>query len=384
MKIGFVYDMIYPYSKGGAEKRFHHLASRLAQEHEVHWVGLKLWQGPSTIVTESGVTLHGVLPAPGRMYTESGRRSIVEAIWFGMVLLQWPGLRNMDVIDCSSFPFFGIFPSRALSCVGRAAMVTTWHEFWGDYWKDYAPKFAFAGKLVERLALSCSPTVISVSQFTRDRLVRAGLDASRISVVPNGIDLDAVEQADPITDGPDVLFVGRLIREKRVDALLEALSTEPLKSLGATCWIIGDGPEAGSLKQLAHQCGLDSRVRFDSWIPEEQVYGAMKSARTLALLSEREGFGMVALEAMACGTPVVVSTGPNSAAPDLVQSGETGYVVPCEAEALSHAIASIVSSPERRCQMGARGRDTAKHYGWDLVTAQAETVYGKAAGNGHV
>jgi glycosyltransferase involved in cell wall biosynthesis len=380
MKIGFVYDMIYPYSKGGAEKRFYHLASRLAERHEVHWVGLKLWQGPRTIVTESGVILHGVAAAPGRMYVDGGRRSILEPVWFGTALFQWTGLRNMDVIDCSSFPFFSIFSSKTLALLGRVPLVTTWHEFWGDYWKQYAPRVAFIGRLVERLALSCSGTVISVSQYTRDKLIQAGLKDSKVSVVPNGIDLEAIDRADAVPDGPDVLFVGRLIPEKRVAALLEALSTEPLRGLGATCRVIGDGPEAERLKGLANERGLASRVRFDAWVPEEEVYGAMKSAKVVTLLSEREGFGMVVLEAMACGTPTVVSTGTNSAAPDLVQSGETGYVVPCEPQALSQAIASIIGSPERRSQMGGRGKGMAKLYGWDHVTKQAEAVYEAAAG----
>ena len=182
MKIGFVYDMIYPYSKGGAEKRFHNLASRLAQRHEVHWVGLKLWEGPSTIVTESGVTLHGVWRPPGRVYVDQGRRALLEPVWFGFALLQWPGLRNMDVIDCSSFPYFSTFSARALALLGRKPLVMTWHEFWDDYWKEYAPKVAPIGKVVERMALSCSTKLIAVSEHTRERIASTGLTQAEVAI----------------------------------------------------------------------------------------------------------------------------------------------------------------------------------------------------------
>jgi glycosyltransferase involved in cell wall biosynthesis len=304
MKIGFVYDMIYPFSKGGAEKRFYHLARRLAQRHEVHWVGIKLWDGPSTIVTEDGVTLHGVVRPPGRMYDETGHRTLLEPVWFGVTLFQWPGLRGMDAIDCSSFPFFSTFSARALAALGGVPLVVTWHEFWGDYWREYAPRVAPVGMLVERLAISLSKTAISVSEHTRDKLVGAGMPPGCVTVVPNGIDLAAIQGVAPLPRGPDVLFVGRLIADKRVPVLLRALAEGPLAQ--ATCWIIGDGPEAGMLRQMAEGLGIGSRVTFQSWMPEEQVYGAMKSAGAVALPSEREGFGMVVLEAMACGTPVVV------------------------------------------------------------------------------
>ncbi len=379
MRIGFVYDMVYPYSKGGGEKRYYELASRLARDHEVHWVGSKLWDGPSERVDESGVRLHGVLKAPGRMYVEGGRRSLLQPLWFGLALHQWPGLARMDVIDCCAFPFFSTFPTKALALLTRKPLVATWHEFWGDYWQEYAPRVARVGKAVERLTLRCADSVMTVSEHTRRKLVGAGLPPSRVSVVPNGINCAAIDRAAPLPCGPDVLFVGRLIREKGVDVLLEALSAPPLARLGATCWIVGDGAEGPRLRALAARLGLDCRVKFVRWLPEEQVYGAMKSAGVLALLSEREGFGMVVLEAMACGTPVVVSDGKNSAAPDLVRHGDTGYVLPREPQAIAEAMAGILGSQERREAMGHAARQAALGYDWDLVARQAEEVYVKVA-----
>ena len=380
MKIGFVYDMIYPFSKGGAEKRIYHLASRLATRHEVHCVGLKQWEGPSTVVTDAGVTLHGVRRPPGRVYVDHGRRALLEPVWFGVALFQWMGLRNMDLIDCSSFPYFSTFSARALAILGRKPLVTTWHEFWGDYWNQYAPRVAPIGRVVEKMAVWCSMTVVAVSEHTRQKLINTGLKTEQVSVIPNGIDMKAIERAEPLLDAPDILFVGRLIREKKVGELLEALSRQPLDHLGATCWIVGEGSDREYLQRRVTELGLGSRVSFVSWMPEEQVYGAMKGAKVVALLSEREGFGMVVLEAMACGTPVVVASGRHTAAPDLVRSGENGYVVPCEPQAVSEALASIITSPGLRASLGARGKERAVRFDWDLITEHAEAVYLRAAG----
>ena len=182
--------------------------------------------------------------------------------------------------------------------------------------------------------------------------------------------------------GPDVLFVGRLIPEKGGSTLLRAMAEAPLKASNTSCWIVGDGPELDNLKQMSSQLGLGSRVKFKAWMKEEEIYGAMKSAKVVVLPSRREGFGMVVLEAMACGTPVVVTLGENSAAPDLVQSGKTGLVVPNDPRPLSHAIASIVSSPQLRTTMGSNAQEFARGYDWELIANQAETVYLKAIESG--
>lgn len=380
MKIGFVYDMIYPFSKGGAEKRFYHLARRLAQRHEVHWVGLKLWDGPATMVTEDGITLHGVARPPGKFYVGDGRRALLEPAWFGAALLQWPGLRKMDIIDCSSFPFFSVFSTRGLATLGGAHVVVTWHEVWGDYWKQYAGRVAPVGRLIERAVMRLTPRAVAVSRFTSDKLVEAGVSADRVSIIPNGIDLTLIDAAQPQRTGPDVLFMGRLIREKRVDLLLKALAEEPLARIRATCWIVGQGADLPVLQRMASGLGLDGRVTFISWLPEDQVYATMKSAKTIALLSEREGFGMVVLEAMACGTPAVVASGKISAAPDLVSPGETGYVTVPEPWAVSQAIARIVSTPDLRASMGQLAKRRAAAFDWAEITRQTESLYENTVG----
>lgn len=380
MKIGFVYDMIYPYSTGGAERRYHFLASALAKKHEVHWVGLKLWDGPSTIVTDEGITLHGVIKPPGPIYDSRGYRTLIEPPWFGAALFQWPGLRKMDVIDCSSFPYFNIFTARALTAFSQSKLVVTWHEHWGDYWKTYAGKAALAGKLIEKLAVKLTPHAISVSEHTRDKLLRSGLTEDRVTLIPNGLSAEAITAANPLQDGPDILFAGRLIQEKRVDVLLRALASDKLKSTNSVAWIVGKGSESEYLKRLAGELGLGDRVKFHDWLGEEQLYGAMKSASAFALLSEREGFGMVVLESMAAGTPVVVARGANSAAPDLVTDGIDGYVVNANPESVAEALSKLVSDPITSARMGASGRIKAAKYGWDEIVDQSERLYLSLAG----
>src|SRR6056297_1579194 len=103
MKIAFVYDAVYPWEKGGAQKRIWELACRLAADHDVHLYGMHYWDGPATIERE-GVTLHGVCE-PKELYV-NGRRSIPQALSFAANLA--PALlgEEFDIIDCQEFPYF--------------------------------------------------------------------------------------------------------------------------------------------------------------------------------------------------------------------------------------------------------------------------------------
>jgi len=97
VRIAYVYDAVHPWVTGGVEKRLWELSTRLADEHDVHWYGLKYWDGPA-VREESGVTLHGVDDPPADLYTD-GRRSIPEALSFAGKVARPLANEEFDVID---------------------------------------------------------------------------------------------------------------------------------------------------------------------------------------------------------------------------------------------------------------------------------------------
>ena len=134
MKIAYVHDVIYPFVKGGAEKRVMEIATRLAARgHDVHIFGMKYWDGEDVIERE-GVHLHGVC-ASQDLYVD-GKRSIKTSVYFS-----WKLLRSLegdfDVIDAQEFPYFPCFSAKLFSILKRTPLVITWHEVWGDYWREY-------------------------------------------------------------------------------------------------------------------------------------------------------------------------------------------------------------------------------------------------------
>jgi glycosyltransferase involved in cell wall biosynthesis len=372
MKIAFVYDAVYPWVKGGAEKRIYELGKRLAAEgNEVHIFGVKWWDG-SEVIENEGMVLHGVCE-PLELYV-NGRRSIAEAIIFSIKLLPHLFRERFDVIDTSAFPYFSCFAVKLISIFRRTPMVITWHEVWEDYWYEYLGAKGFFGRLVEHLVSKLTHTSIAVSSLTKKNLVSLGVNSENIQIVPNGIDLKKIAEISLSPDECDIIFVGRLIKEKNVDVLLEAVGYVKETLPDVKCHIRGDGPENGRLVGLAAELGLLDNVRFSGFMEYDEVIACIKSSKLLALPSSREGFGMVVLEAFACGVPVITVKGERNAAYELVNE-KTGSVVNLDARELGKAICTLIRDGALREKMAAFTKDAAKEFDWDKIAQQLSCFY---------
>lgn len=370
MQIAYVYDAVYPYVTGGVEKRVREVSTRLAARgHEVHLYGMKFWDGPGT-VEEDGVVLHGVC-APMPLYA-GGRRSVVQAMRFGQAVLLPLCASGADIIDCQNFPYFSCIPARVAASAGKIPLVITWHEVWGEYWREYLGRKGVVGKAVERFVATLPDRHVAVSPSTASALATLGVREG-VDIVPNGIDLARIAAVPPSAETTDVVFVGRLIREKHADLLVDALALvrDEVPDLGAV--IVGDGPERAAVERRAHDLGLDRAVTFAGVLPDHaSVIAAMKASKVFVLPSTREGFGIAALEALACGLPVVTVDHPANAVCDLVKDGVNGFCCGLSADEIARAVVTA-------CDEGVRMRQactaTAGRYGWERVAAEVEAVY---------
>jgi len=367
LRIAFVYDAVYPYVKGGAEKRYWELAKRLSKKHEVHIYGMKFWNGDD-IIKRGGVYFHGVCE-PVNLYTKGGRRSIWQAVYFALRLFPVLMKEKFDVIDCGNFPFFHCFTTYLVSSIKKTPLIVTWHEYWGGYWYEYLGALGFFGSIVERLATKIGDKVIAVSRLTENKLEENGVDSSRMIVIPNGIDMDLIKRIKPSKKGYDVLFVGRLIKDKNVDILVKAVA----KTSNIRCGIIGKGPEEESLKKMAYDLGLSKRIDFLGFLESDrEVYSYMKSSKVLALPSTREGFGIAALEANACGIPVVTTRHENNAVLELIKEGVNGFVIEGDADSYSKKFEEVINIHKDLSQKCIK---EARLYEWGRLTKKIEGVY---------
>lgn len=372
MRIVYVTDVVYPYVKGGAEKRIHELSRRMASMgHEVHVFSVKWWEGPE-VFKEYGVTYHGVCRK--RDLYVGGRRSIAEAIWFSLHLLGPLSKERFDVIDCNQHPYFSTITCKAVSLISGSRLYVTWHELWGSYWYEYLGIMGVFGRIVEKITLMLPEKIIAVSQRTADDLTGDGIRPEKIKMVSNGIPYERIRQTSPAKETCDVVYAGRLISDKNVDVLLRACALL-LVSREIRLAIFGEGPEKASLERLARELKIDGHAEFGGFLAEEELMARMKSAKLFVLPSTREGFSITTLEALACGLPVITVNGLKNHAKGLLEDGKTGLIVDLDEKAMSDAITGLLSDDDRRKAMSAACVAAASRYDWDRLVDELEQVY---------
>jgi glycosyltransferase involved in cell wall biosynthesis len=369
MRIAFVYDAVYPFVPGGVERRIYELSRRLASRgHDVHAYGMKFWEGEATL-TRDGVTLHGIC-RPFPLY-RNGKRSIFPALYFGGSVFSALLKERFDVIDCQQFPYTSALAALISRYFNRSPLIMTWHEFWGDYWYEYLGLAGSAGKALEAVISRSNTPTVAVSPLPLNSLKTIRADRI-IRLIPNGINLKEIQETPPSEQSSDIIFAGRLIKEKHVDLIIEALALVKERRPDIQCRIIGDGPERQSLEKKTALLGLLANVVFTGKVAGgKEVIALMKASKVFAIPSTREGFGISALEAMACGLPVVTSSDPMNAIGLLVDE-KCGAVCDPDPRDLAEKLEKMLISAGKN---SGYCRRKAEAYDWEEITTSLEHYY---------
>ena len=369
MKIAFVYDVIYPYVKGGVEKRVWELATRLTSRgHDVHLFGMKFWDGEEILIRE-GVFLHGVCPAQ-KLYF-GGRRTIWQALYFSIHLVSPLLKERFDIIDCQQFPYFSCFSAKFFSETKKIPLVITWHEVWGDYWYEYLGWKGFVWKTSERLVARLTSENIAVSKTTAKNLNNLGV-CHEITIIPNGIDLTKLRSISPSPESWDIIFVGRLIKEKHAEMLIHAVELLLHEFPDIRVLIIGEGPEYLKLKHLIDEKKMNDSIHLCGFYPNhDDLIAQLKSSKVFVLPSTREGFGISALEALACGIPVVTIDHPANAIRDLITENN-GFLCSLSPQDLADKIyIALQHYPEMKTSCF----ESVVSFDWNSIILDIETYY---------
>lgn len=369
--VAMVSDAIHPYHRGGKEIRYYMLSHRLSEWADVRLYTMKWWPGPKTI-HDGPVELRALcrhLP----LYA-GGRRSIPQAIWFALSCLQllW---HRFDVLEADHMPYLQIIPLRLVAWIRRKRLVVTWHEVWGaEYWQDYAGQAGRVGAVVERIAMHLPDEILAASPNTGERLREVlGADAP-VTVAPNGVDLTEINATTAASDRYDLITVGRLLDHKRVDLLLRAIAA--LKSRGrvVNALVVGSGPHEQALRLQAAELDVTNAVTFKTDVTDQgELYGLLKGARVFVAPSEREGFGIAVLEAIACGLHVVTTSAPDNLAQHLVRESARGRVCDPDVDSLARAIDAeldLVGGSEGELPSSTRRVEPwVRQYDWATIAA---------------
>jgi glycosyltransferase involved in cell wall biosynthesis len=326
VRICIVYDCLFPWTVGGAERWYRNLAERLADDgHEVTYLTLRQWDRDAD-ASYAGVQVRAVGPRMA-LYTVP-RRRILPPLVFGAGVL-WHLLRHgrrYDVVHTASFPYFSLLAAGILRRPSGYALVVDWHEVWSrDYWREYLGRFGGAvGHAVQRACMRFAQRAFCFSRLHRDRLLAGGVNGE-VTVLEGEYEGD-LAPPEPVPAESVAVFAGRHIPEKRAPAVVPAVGCARARVPELRGVVFGDGPERGAVLQAIERERLQDVVRAPGFVDFAEVDAALRSALCMVLPSSREGYGLVVVEASARGTPSIVVRGPDNAAVELVHDGENGVV----------------------------------------------------------
>lgn len=377
MKIAYISDAIYPFRRGGAPKRIHEFSKCLARRgHEVHIFGFKWW-GSGEELERDGVTLHGICN-PVLLHVK-GRRSMGEAVYFSSMVFPYLVKHRFDVIDCNEPPYLHCYPVKVSCLLRKMPLIITCHEVWNSYWHEYLGALGVIGKIVERNVKGLSDKLIAVTNYVKNSLIRMGVNEKTIYVVPNGVDFKGLQEVAPSLEDLDVIFVGRLVKQKKVDVLIRSISFLKKEVPDLKIGIIGDGPERRHLERLSEKVGVKMDIKFFGDIYDSnEVMSIMKSSKVFVYPTAPEGgWSLAILEANACGLPVVtVKHGKIGASAEIIKNGYNGLLVEeSSPELIAEKIKLILLDDRVRVEMGKNSKNFAKEHDWEKMVDLVEKVY---------
>ena len=377
----------YPRWRGDTVPPFvHELARRLAGEFEVHVLAP---HAPGSVVEEEldGVHVHRFRYLPERLETLAYGGGILPGLrrrpWrlAGLApLLMAEYLAARHLLHRKDFRlihahwvvphgFIGacLKGGRRLLCTSHGSDLFALDRFWL--------------RPLKRFAFSKADEVSVVSDVLRRK--SAGLIPRTIPVrvMPMGIDTRVFSPSAETTGREGILYVGRLIHEKGGETLLHAMRQLRERGIHTRLTFVGDGPARGRLEQLSHEFGISQQVAFVGGMPNQALPAHYRQAAALVFPSllgprgQQEGMGLVPLEALACGCPVIASRLPSIS--EILRDGRDGWLfTPGDAGALAECIGQALANPALAALRAESGRRAVVGaYDWDIVADGYSKLY---------
>jgi glycosyltransferase involved in cell wall biosynthesis len=216
---------------------------------------------------------------------------------------------------------------------------------------------------------------IALSDSTASDLRKRGVRASRMDILPPGLDIERYQALGRgvKSEIPLVVYVGRLKRYKQMDIVIRAFAQVRERVPAARLAIIGKGDDRPRLEALSRRMGLGEAVTFEGFVSEAEKIDWLHRAHVVVYASPREGWGISATEAAACGTPVVASD--SEGLREAVCHGTSGFLVPHQdVEAWAQRIGELLTDARLRQQISAAAAEWARRFDWEIAASKLERI----------
>ena len=364
---------IKTYPTGGAETVAISLAKVLAQKgHEIF------------IFTSSANSSNEVEEYNGLAIYRYGTNFKFASSRFSLGLLKNPRRYPTDLVHVHASVPMGDLAGFLYAKKKQKPLIVTLHLDLGSY-KGFAIKLGYSlyCMLIGKL-LSWANVIISPSRYYISEIRALDKYKDKVIVIPNGIDVGDFNAAYSREDSKRelgfspsdrlLLYVGNFEPRKGLDILIKAMPRILKEAQNTNLVLVGDGIMRDKLEALAKKLGVAEHVKFTGFVNKSEKIRYYKSADIFILPSLYEIFGIVNLEAMACGIPVVASK--VGGIPEVVKDGKNGLLIPPgNSEALADALIYLLENEDVREKMGKSGRKKVEGYSWERIAEETEKVY---------
>lgn len=348
---------------GGAEIYLQEIFRRLVQHgHKVTQLAERF---PGSAAEE---TVDGI-----RILRMGGKNTFNFAVYRGLKGIVEQGDYDIVIDDLNKIPFYSPWLTE------KPVMAILMHLFRGSIFKEAF--FPLAGYVY--LSESIIPWAYGnrlfavLSESSKRDVVRLGIKPEQIAVVPPGTDFDRFRPDLSVKREPILLHVGRIKRYKAVDHLLQAAQLLKNKSRKFKVVVVGTGDDRPRLEKMTRELGIEGIVRFTGFISEEEKIRLYRQSAVLVENSVKEGWGLIVMEANACGLPVVVARSPG-----LVDSSRDGvnglFYEYGNVSDLVEKLDRLLQDKELRTQLGQQAIEWAHQWTWDGAAREMEGIIGRA------
>ncbi len=370
-----------PFTKGG-DLRLWEIARRLVSRgHEVSVVCGRNLPGLPKRQLVDGVCIHNVTVLPSWMFRFQTLSFFLARylFYFASIPAIFRSARKVDIVVDVATP--AISGAGMISKLLKKPCVVTIYQIYERSWFElHGPVTATLGYLADLyLFIQTHDAYITTSPHWADRLVSYGKPPERIYLQRYGIGFHrSARLAHPDPEGRvlEVVFLGRLSKQKNVASLLRAWKIVSAELEQARLRIIGDGPERENLEKLASQLSIFGSVIFEGHVggaAEERKWKLLDQASVFAFPSTREGFPGVVLEAMAAGLPVVAYDLPTFRG--FLNDGEHGFLAPVDDHRqMADRLLKLLQNDSLRCEISRRNAEYARRFTWERATDQEENT----------
>lgn len=377
--VAIVFESIYHFSKGGAEKRLYEIAKGLvANGYKVSWFGYNYWQGRSPLIID-GINLYGVMPYESMRGSDGGRRGLFRVLKYCFALLRYKFPNDVDFMLAGQAPLIHILVLKMKTVFRQVPIMVDCWEVWHDHWLDYYGSLkGRAGILVEKFILSIADHLIAISDHTVKELALYSIPKEKISLAHNGVSYEKILSLEPSEISSDIIYFGRLVKHKNVDVLIKAVDILRRKFPDIKVFVLGGGPEEVRLKKLARDLGLTDTIKFFGVIENhDDALRLLKASKISIIPSTSEGGGCIALfEANACGLPVIAVKHEQGIDFNLITNGVNGYWVQNLSETLIAARAvELLANPNILEKMKKISVEQMKKHDWASIVEVYDKLF---------